>query len=317
MAPPVVGLGLAALLAVAGSPLLAQTLTIDPPLAEPATTTFAVDVDIDPAALVVQGVHVVVAYDPAVVQLDGIAPGAWLTDVGAPGQAFFFFDYTPQSPAGTLAFDAAFLDGQNLAAGQLAVCSFTALQPGESPLDFIEVDVRDADNQPLAFEHSAGDLIRIADSRVRFEPAVSVPVVPEFTVDLAVAAVGRQVKGAEIVVDYDPAVVELTGIDPGPWIADQGLQYFFFDYTPQAPAGELHLDMSFLDGTGTGNGILAVCRFTAVDVGTSPLDFVTVDVRDDQNQPLAFGHSTGDEIIVEEAIATSTATLGAVKSLFR
>lgn len=75
--------------------------------------------------------------------------------------------------------------------------------------------------------------------------------------------------------------------------------------------------MSFLDGAGTGSGVLAVCHFTALQVGTTPLDFVSIDVRDPDNQPLLLEHSGGDNIVIDQVIATTPATLGGVKSSFR
>jgi hypothetical protein len=40
-------------------------------------------------------------------------------------------------------------------------------------------------------------------------------------------------------------------------------------------------------------------------------------VRDSDNQALLFEHSTGDNIVVDQVITTTPATLGGVKSTFR
>ncbi len=142
------------------------------------------------------------------------------------------------------------------------------------------------------------------------------PVTQNFTVDLAIAAAGYLVEGAEVVVTFNPALVALTDITPGAWVTGQGLQSAFYDYTTPG-TNTIHFLVSFLDGSATGSGVLAVCHFTALAVGTTPLNFVTVDVRDPDNLPYVFGNSTGDNIVIDMVIPTTPATLGGVKASFR
>jgi len=152
-------------------------------------------------------------------------------------------------------------------------------------------------------------------SQLYFDPSHSFPVTTVFTVDLVIDASDVQVKGVEVEVSFDPTIVAIDAITPGTWVTDQGLQTYFYDYSGPGST-TVHFAMSFLDGTATGSGVIAVCQFSAVDVGTSPLDFVTVDVRDGANQSLPFQHSTGDDITVDQAIPTQTTTFGAIKALF-
>jgi len=309
----VVGLGIA--LFAAGS-AWAQQVILSPSLTVPEQTAFTVDVAMATAGLPVMGVSVHVSFDPQVVRLDGIDPGSWFTSQGGEGTAYFFHDFSFEAPAGHLQFDGALLGASSSAGGQLAVCRFTALRPGESPLVFVALDMRGPDNQQLAFSHSTGDLIRIETGQLYFSPSSSMPLTPDFTVDLAISAAGYLVKGAEVVVTFNPTLVALTDITPGAWVSEQGLQTYFYDYTIPG-TNTIHFAMSFLDGSGTGSGVLAVCHFSARQIGTTPLDFITVDVRDPDNQPTAFEHSADDNIIIDQVIATTPATFGGVKATFR
>jgi hypothetical protein len=292
---------------------VAQQVVVTPSVSHPEQTAFTVDLDLHTAGLAVQGFEVILTYDPALVRLDGIDAGTWLADSGFP---YFFHDFTAQAPAGQLHFDGALLGGSSVASGQAARCRFTALGPGESPLSFVEVDVRGPDNQDLGFGHSTGDLIVVDVGQVHFAPAVTTPVTAEFTVDLAIGAVGYRVESAEVVVTFDPAIVSLLDVTPGAWITGQGLTYQFDDFTTPG-TGEIHFALTYLDGAGTGSGVLAVCRFAALHVGTSPLDFVTVEMRDPDGLPLAFTHSAGDRIVIDPAVGSRATSLGALKASFR
>ncbi len=303
-----VGMGM-----VGASRVAAQEIAVSPPLTVATQTEFTVSITIDAASDDVYGLEVTMSYDPAIVQLDGIDAGDWFVSSGLP---YFFHDFTDDVAPGVLFFDAAFLGDGRSGTGDVAICHFTALAAGDSPLDFVQVVARDGANQDLAFGHSTGDLITVPSSQLYFDPSVSVPVTMVFTVDLRIDAVGSQVKGAEVAVDFDPAIVALDAVTPGDWVTTQGLLYYFYDYTTGGTSS-IHFAMSFLDGVATDGGVLAVCHFTAIDVGTSPLDFVDVDVRDIDNQTLPFLHSTGDQIVIEQAVATEPTTFGAIKSLFR
>jgi hypothetical protein len=294
----------------------AQQMVMSPSLTVPQQTAFTVDVGVLTAGLAVTGMTVHVTYDPQVVRLEGIDPGTWFTAQGEGGVAYFFHDFTDEVQAGELRFDGALLGDSANTSGQAAVCRFTALGPGESPLVFVEVDVRGVGNQNLGFGHSTGDLIRVETGQIYFSPSSNTPVTPNFTVDLAIAAAGYQVKGAEVEVTFNPELVALTDITPGDWVTGQGLQTYFYDYTTPG-TGTVHFAMSFLDGSGTGSGVLAVCHFSALAVGLTPLDFVSVEVRDPDNQPHVFEHSTGDNIRIDPVISTTPATLGGVKASFR
>ena len=142
---------------VLAAPLAAQTVSVVPHVAEPVTYTFPINVYLDSEYEEVQGVEVVMTFDPVIVRLDGIAPGDWFTDSG---QAYFFWDHTTPG-TDTIHFTGALLDQGQVANGVIGICTFEALAQGVSPVDFVDVDVRDAGNMDLGAGHSTGDQIII------------------------------------------------------------------------------------------------------------------------------------------------------------
>lgn len=152
---------------------------------------------------------------------------------------------------------------------------------------------------------------------VAFDPAESVPTEPVFSVNIEIDCAGQAVKGVELKVAFDPFLVRLEGITAGPWFTGSGQAHYFYDYTNDEPQGVIHLASAVLDGTLSGIGTLAVCHFTILDFGTSPLIFQSLDVRGLANIDLGFAHSTGDRIILDPVVGVEAQSFGAVKLLFR
>ncbi|MHB8077871.1 MAG: cohesin domain-containing protein [Candidatus Krumholzibacteriia bacterium] len=161
---------LAGLLCAGGPAARAATnlLYISPPISAPTDSLFTVAV-VRNAGDAVQGFDVKIAFDPAVVRLDGITPGDWLL---TPGYPFAFFNSTAAGED-TLRFSAAFLGlGQaSGAAGVVAVLHFRARALGVSPLGFAPVVARDVDNAPVPFDHSVGDRIVIDQVIAAWRPS--------------------------------------------------------------------------------------------------------------------------------------------------
>ena len=157
---------------------------------------------------------------------------------------------------------------------------------------------------------------RSSAQMVTVQPPVSSPLGEEFTVSIVLDTGGIGVLGLEVSLSFDATIVQLIGIDPGPWFTAGDADYFFWDYT-HAGTELIHFSASRLGSAEAVGGEVAVCRFTALKAGVSLLDFLGVEVRDFQNQNLFAGHSSGDKIIIDEAVETDRASFGGVKSLFR
>ena len=301
-------------LLVAGS-AAAQMVYLDPVVSDPLDHEFTLDVMIDTAGLTVMGVQIEITFDPTIASLDYIAAGDWVTSSGLD---YFFYDNTTLGTS-SIHFDQAFLGQGRTGAGQVAVCHFQAAGPGDSPLEFVGVDIRDEVNSSLDFANSEGDLIHVRNGHIYIDPPESIPNDDNFTVAIAVQAPGQPIVGMSLQLTYNREVVDLDFFEPGAWITSAGLLFYFFDHTDVAPPNTIHFDMAFLEGDLAGSGQVAICHFTArhdETPGVSPLVFELVDVRDETNQTMPFTHSTGDVIIIDPAIPTEPTTWGEVKTLY-
>lgn len=149
------------------------------------------------------------------------------------------------------------------------------------------------------------------------DPPVSTPPEFFFTVEIGIDCAGQAVKGVEATLAFDPFLLQLTAITPGPWFTGTGLDYYFFDYTSLDPPGTIHFASSVLDGTNDQSLTIAICHFTALGFGSTPVIFQDVDVRGPTNIDLGFGHSTGDLIIIDPAVPLVQSSFGALKALYR
>jgi len=156
----------------------------------------------------------------------------------------------------------------------------------------------------------------LAAQTVSMVPHVAVPDTSVFSVYVYLDSDLQDVQGVEIAMTFDNTIVRLDGIDEGDWFSDSGLEHFFFDYTT-AGTDTIHFTGALLHEGRTADGVLGICNFTALAVGVSPVDFVDVDVRDSDNVDLEAAHSSGDQIIIEAAIAAESLGFGDVKRLYR
>ena len=157
----------------------------------------------------------------------------------------------------------------------------------------------------------------VVAQEVFVDPTLTLPTDFVFTVDIAIDCAGQDVKGVEVILAFDPFLLQLDFIDAGPWYTGTGQDYFFFDYTDVDPLGTIHFSSSVLDGTNDESLTIAVCHFTALGFGTTPVIFQDVDVRGPDNMDLEFGHSTGDLILVDPAIPVVQSSFGNLKALYR
>lgn len=135
-----------------GSPATAQILRFDPDPYIPVDENFSVPLLIETGGTSVKGVEATITFDPALVVLDSVTPGAWYS---GSGQDFFFWDYT--SPfTYAIHFASAMLDGTKNSDGVIAMCHFSFVDFGVCPLEFTLVDVRDANNDQINCDHDDG-----------------------------------------------------------------------------------------------------------------------------------------------------------------
>lgn len=153
--------------------------------------------------------------------------------------------------------------------------------------------------------------------QLAMNPHHAYPVDWVFTVELTIECAGQAVKGVETTLTFDSSILQLDDVTPGSWFTGSGQDFFFFDYTDVEPQGNIHVASSILDGTLDQDGVFAVLHFTGLVPGTSPVEFTEVDVRDENNGVLVFGHSIGDLITLDPAIDVQPYRFGHLKAVYR
>ncbi len=148
-------------------------LVFDPSLTSVnlANGPFAVDLNIEPSQDLVKGVDALIDFDEAIVRLDSISTGSWVTD---PGLDFFFYDYTADDST-MIHFSMAFLEGGRNEDGRLATCHFTPLDVGGTELLFVETATRNIMNTELGFTTSMADSILVISDGTPVEDGPGAP----------------------------------------------------------------------------------------------------------------------------------------------
>ncbi len=93
-----------------------------------------------------KGYSVTLSYDPDLITPEEITEGDFFS---SSGETFFYQDINPEE--GTILIDCAIL-GRNLSVsgeGTLATVSFTSLQAGRCPIDFIQAKTRSHENKEI------------------------------------------------------------------------------------------------------------------------------------------------------------------------
>ena len=150
-----------------------------------------------------------------------------------------------------------------------------------------------------------------------FNPSVSIPINITFQIDLDLTTDSLPVQGLDIVFTFDPAIVQLDAINAGSWFTGSGLDYYLW-IDPLSAPGVVHATMALLGAGSTVDGTILNLSFTALDAGISPLHFLAMSLRDDANAPLSLStHSTGDQIVIEEAIPNEEWSVSKTKLQWR
>jgi len=124
-------------------------------------------------------------------------------------------------------------------------------------------------------------------------------------------------KAYDLIFQFDPAIVQLTGALPGDVLTGDGDPYFgTLVNEVSAPLDSAWYDAAMLSGSTQGPGVLVYFKFKALVVGVSPLDCRKVDYRDSNNVQTLPG-CTGGVIRVVGVTATRSETWGRLKSLYR
>jgi hypothetical protein len=158
--------------------------------------------------------------------------------------------------------------------------------------------IRDAENGAVL--QSLTGRLTAQSSLVKLSPRISETVPDEAVVlPLLIRPGGATVGALGLELAYEPAILALDSVVAGPWLSDSGLDYVFTD---SSLPGLLRLDVTIPEGLGGQTGTLAVCHFTAANLGETALSFDSLGVDAPGGGALVFQHSRGDSVRVLDEI---------------
>jgi len=299
--------------------LLASTAGADPTLyIDPAVTEvftgddFWVDVSVNAGLLGLTGYDLTIDYDESVLEVLGVVEGSLPQ---SSGPSFFYWTSGP-SPENAIVINGAVLGGFVDGPGVLARLHFSALGPVWSPLEFLTFELRDIENEPIPATAVSGYVI-VSDPPTIYLTPQTTQVVEgtTFTIDVAVNQSVTDLTGYDLEITLDSSIVQYVGAVEGPLPSSGGDDTYFF-WTLQDD-DTLIINGVVLGSWVNGPGVLAHITLFALYPGTTNMDFLSVDLRDIDNNPLT-ALDEGAVIIVEEGGSpVEDTSWSVVKSLYR
>jgi hypothetical protein len=252
------------------------------------------------------------AFDPDVVQVTDVTDASFLGSTGR--------DVVPAGPdidneAGVVTFAANSTDAGTPGPdgdGVLAMVTFEAVATGETELDLFDLIATDTDAVPEVPDDVDG-FVEVVEPLVSIDPEeVSVSNCAEFEVDVMAEDVVN-LGAYEFALIFDPDVVEVTGVENGPFLESTGRTAYVVDEDLDNVVGMLTFAAASHDGElegPDGDGVLATVTFEAVGVGTSDLELMDVILADTAGMELP-GPVTTDGMVevTKEAVGFEFETI--------
>jgi len=299
--------------------VLASAAAADPTLyADPALTDvwtggdFWVDVSVNAELLGLTGYDLTIDYDETVLEVLDVVEGALPS---SSGPSFFFFTTGP-APENAIDINGAVLGDAVNGPGVLASLHFSALAPGVSPIEFIEFELRDLENMPIAVTAIDGQVTVSDPPTIYLTPQTTeVPEGTTFFVDVAVNAAVTDLTGYDLVLTLDPDIVRFVDATEGPLPGSGGEDTYFFSVIESDST--LVVNGAVLGSWVNGPGVLAHIELTAFYQGTTDLEFASVELRDIDNNPLIAFDEGAVIVVLPGGSPVEHISWSVVKSLYR
>ncbi|MCK4510462.1 hypothetical protein KAW64_01925 [bacterium] len=289
------------------------TLYIDPPVTAVFTgEDFWVDVSVNAELLGLTGYDLTIDYDENVLEVLGVVEGALPQ---SSGESFFYWTSGPP-PANAIVINGAVLGGSVDGPGVLARLHFSALGPVWSPLEFLTFELRDIENTPIPVIAVDGQVV-ISDPPTIYLTPQTTQVVEGtmFSIDVAVNESLTDLTGYDLRITLDSSIVHYVGATEGPLPSSGGDDTYFFWILEDDDT--LIINGAVLGSWVNGPGVLAHITLFALSPGTTDMEFLSVELRDIDNNPLT-ALDEGAVIIVEEGGSpVDDTSWSVVKSLYR
>ena len=289
------------------------TLYIDPALTEVLTgDDFWVDVSVNAELLGLTGYDLTIDYDESVLEVLGVVEGALPQSSGS---SFFYWTSGP-SPENAIVINGAVLGGSVDGPGVLARLHFSALGPVWSPLEFLTFELRDIENAPIPATAVGGHVIVTNPPTIYLTPQTTeVDEGTTFPIDVAVNESITDLTGYNLRITLDSSIVMYVEAAEGPLPSSGGAATAF--YWMLEDDDTIIINGAVLGSWVNGPGVLAHITLFALSPGTTDMGFLSVELRDIDNNPLP-ALDEGAVIIVEEGGSpVDDTSWSVVKSLYR
>jgi hypothetical protein len=122
--------------------------------------------------------------------------------------------------------------------------------------------------------------------------------------------------GYNVTVAFDSSIVELVSVDEGSLPGSGGAPTFFHWFNAGVASDTVYVNGAVLGTTVDGPGVLFFITLKGLCEGTTPVSFVTTELRDNFN--VVISHDTTDgNIQVQEPIPVRSDTWGHIKTRYR
>lgn len=297
-----------------------SVLSIVPPVKNVANgETGTVEVVVNPNGDNVNSVQLVMTYDPAVINVTNIRPGAFFTNESATvGQPLEIIKNI--STPGQITYAVSFPISQNFhsstAIASVAYIDFTAVGEGTSTFNFTTTGssftkVGDSTGANVFKNAITGDIVVGGGSRLYLDnlnPANPQTAQSEFSIDVFMDTAGKTVSGVDARLTFDPNVLRVQGVvqnSVSPFSSYPALEY-------NNTAGTI--DISGNIGTGasasgvTGNGInVATVSFLPLSATSgTPIAFNFVSGDRNDSNIVEFSTSGSESVDILSSVSSAT-----------
>lgn len=273
---------------------------------------FWVDVSVNEELLGLTGYDLVIDYDESVLELLDVVEGALPQSAGP---SFFYWTLGP-GPENAVVINGAILGDSVDGPGVLASLHFSGLAAGVSPLEFLDFELRDLENDPITATSTDG-VVTVGDVPPFIYMTPDTTRVPEgtmFAVDVAINGSVTGLTGYSLRIGVDSAVVTLLGAVQGPLPPTGGSTAF--EWTLE-DVDTINIDGAILGSSVDGPGVLAHIVLDAFFQGETDIEFLSVDLRDIDNNPISVGEEDAYIIVTPGGSPVEETSWSVVKSLYR
>jgi hypothetical protein len=296
------------------------SLYVDPALTEVWTgDDFWVEISVNEELLGLTGYDLTIDFDESVLEVLQVLEGPLPQSSGSS----FFYWTTGPAPENAIVINGAILGAAVDGPGVLALVHFSALTPGISPVEFVEFELRDLENAPIAVTAIDGEVHVTDYPLIYLTPETTmVPEGTEFTIDIAINESVRALTGYSLKITLDSSVVRYAAppdtVAPaveGP-LPPSGGDPTHFDWILE-DNDTIIIQGAVLGGWVDGPGVLATLNLVALYQGATEVVFELVDLRDIDNNPIFAYQDNAVVIVTPGGSPVEETSWSALKSLYR